>query len=300
MANAVPFGNHNQSLRALTRGWWLAAEEVGDGGDNAVLFFGEQLGEDGEGEDFAGGAFAFWQGEDGKEVADGGLLVERCGVVDFAGDAVEGKVFAQGVALGDAQDVLVEDVAGTRVDPGEDDAVAGGGAADGSREACGREQLIVAVGKCCAAAIPGREMAEFYGEDGGLHAVEPRVPADLVVGVAAAHAVGAEHAGALCELGGGGGEETGVTGGAEIFGGIEAEGGGVAERAGGPAGPGGAEGLGGVFEEQQIVLLAEGVEGVHVGALAVEVDRQERAQADARMGVREVRDGLLDGWSARG
>src|SRR6185312_16846217 len=105
---------------------------------------------------------------------------------------------------------------------------------------------------------------------------EAAVPADFVVEVAAAHAVGAQHAGALVEIGGEGGEHAGITEGAEVLGGVEAEGGEVAERTGGGAVPGGSEGLGGIFDEEQgMVALAKGGEGVPVGALAVEVNGED-------------------------
>ncbi len=79
----------------------------------------------------------------------------------------------------------------------------------------------------------------------------------------------------VVDCGGGGGDEAGVSEGAEIFRGVEAEGGGVAEGSGGRAVPGGSEGLGGVFDEEEVVALLEGGEGVPVGALAVEVDGQD-------------------------
>ena len=75
--------------------------------------------------------------------------------------------------------------------------------------------------------------------------------------------------------GGVGGDEACVAEGGEVFGGVEAEGGGVAERAYGAIVPRGAEGLGGVFDELEIVGFGEGGEGVHVRALAVEMDRHD-------------------------
>ena len=72
-----------------------------------------------------------------------------------------------------------------------------------------------------------------------------------------------------------GGEQAGIAKGAEVFGGVEAEGGEVAERSGWSAVPGGSEGLGGVFDEEQVVALLQGGEGVPVGALAVEMDGED-------------------------
>ena len=64
------------------------------------------------------------------------------------------------------------------------------------------EELVVAGGAVAALLVPLGQIAEFDFEDGGLDGVEAGVPADLVVEVAAAHAVGAQHAGALVVFGG--------------------------------------------------------------------------------------------------
>jgi len=88
-----------------------------------LLVFAE-LGVDGESEDFGGGAFGF--GEVAGFVAEGregGLLVEAEGVVDLGADVVGGEVGAELVAAVGADDVLVEDVLGAGVGPGQDDAV---------------------------------------------------------------------------------------------------------------------------------------------------------------------------------
>ena len=150
------------------------------------------------------------------------------------------------------------------------------------------EELVVASGVVAALLVPPGEVAEFDLEDGGLDGVEAGVPADLVVIVAAAHAVGAEDAGVVVDGGGGGGDEAGVAHGAEIFCGVEAEGCGVAEGAGGGAVPGGSEGLGGVFDEEEVVVLFQGGECVPVGALAVEVDGEDGFDVAARWGLQEL------------
>ncbi len=77
--------------------------------------------------------------------------------------------------------------------------------------------------------VPSRHVFELDRKDGALEAVHARVPADLVVVVAAAHAVLAQHAGALGEVVGIGGDHAGIACGAQVLGGIEAEGGGVAQ-----------------------------------------------------------------------
>ena len=81
-----------------------------------MLLFGGEFGEHREGEGFAGGAFGF--GEVALfiiKVAEAVLEVERDGVVDLRADAVLFEVRGERVALavGDADDVLVEDVRGS-------------------------------------------------------------------------------------------------------------------------------------------------------------------------------------------
>jgi len=91
-----------------------------------LLFGVEEFGVDREGEDFGGGALGV--GEVAGLVAErleGGLQVERDGVVDLAANLAGGEVVAESVAAGGADDVLVEDVGGARVGVGEDEAVGG-------------------------------------------------------------------------------------------------------------------------------------------------------------------------------
>ena len=169
-----------------------------------------------------------------------------------------------------------------RVNVGQDDAVGDGGGIFRTRHGGNsrvQKQLVIAGGKVAALLIPGCDVAEFYLQYGGLQGVEPGVPADLVVEVAASHAVGAQRAGVGRQRRGARGEQAGVAHGGEVFGGVEAEGSSIAERASGsgiPAReiPAGSEGLGGVFDQQEAgVILLDGGEAVPVGALAVEVDR---------------------------
>ena len=214
--------------------------EVGYGGYYGLLFVFAEFGVDGEGEDFLGGSFG-----DGEvaglvaEVGEGLLLVEGEGVVDLGADAVGGEVGAEVVAARGADDVLVEDMGGAGVGPGEDHAVGDGGGVGGGGhggDACGEEELVVAGGELAAALVPGGEVLEFHFKDGGLQGVEAGVPAELVMEVAAAHAVGAQHAAALLKLGGAGGEEASIAKGGEILGWVEGEGGGVSEGSGGGGG----------------------------------------------------------------
>ena len=106
-------------------------------------------------------------------------------------------------------------------------------------QARGAEELVVAGGAVAALLVPFGKVAQLDLENGGLDRVEAGVPADLVVVVAAGHAVGAQRAGVGGELWVGGGDQAGVAEGGEVFGGVEAEGGGsrrASQRAARPAG----------------------------------------------------------------
>ena len=116
------------------------------------------------------------------------------------------------------------------------------------------KEMVVTDGMVAALLIPPGQIAELNLKDGGLDGVEAGVPADLLVIVAVAHAVGAKDAGVVIDGGRGGGDEAGVSHGAQIFCGIEAEGGCVAQCSGGDAIPCGSKGLGGVFDEQEVVV----------------------------------------------
>ena len=155
------------------------------------------------------------------------LHVQRDGVVDLRADFAGGEEVAQRVAAGGADDVLVPDVLAAGNLVRQDDAVDGVGAGFG--ESRGAKEGVVAPGDGAAGLVPAVDVFELDLEDGALEAVHAGVPADLVVVVAAAHAVLAQHAGALGQVVGVGGDHAGVARGAQVLGGIEAEGGGIAE-----------------------------------------------------------------------
>ena len=142
------------------------------------------------------------------------------------------------------------------------------------------KQGLVGGGDLAAAGVADVDAAEFDFEDGGLEGVEAGVPADLVVVVPLTHAVSSKHLHALGEGWVGGGGHSGVAVGAEVLGGVEAEGGDVAEGTGWNAVPSGSEGLGGVLDELHAGVLRERLESVHIGALAVEVDRHDGGDGD--------------------
>ena len=122
---------------------WMPAvrRRSADGVDDGLLLVVAELGVDGQGEDFGGGLFGV--GEVAgfvAEVFERGLQVERDGIVDLAADAQGSEMVAELVAAWRADDVLVEDVGGARIGPGQHDALASGSAG----EACTAEKLIVA------------------------------------------------------------------------------------------------------------------------------------------------------------
>ena len=124
--------------------------EGADGFYDGLLFVLAEFGVDGEGEDFVGGLLGDGEGSgDVAEGTEGFLKVEREGVVDLGGDGVGGEEGTEVVAARNADDVLVEDGLGVRVDVGEDEAVGGGGGVGGcgeSGDAGGEEELVVAGG----------------------------------------------------------------------------------------------------------------------------------------------------------
>ena len=128
-------------------------------------------------------------------------------------------------------------------------------------------------------------------EDGALEAVHARVPAHLVVVVAAAHSVLAQHLHPLGQLVGVGRHHAGVARRAQVLGGIKAEGGGVAQRARFHSLPLRAPGLGGVFNQLQPMLLSKTGKGGPVGALAVEMHGQNGSDGRAARAIQNRFDG---------
>ncbi len=111
-------------LSLITCDLSLAFVEAADGFDYGFCFVFAEFGIDRQGQDFVGGLFS--DGEVALLVPEGLqalLQVEREWVIDFAADFVFGEVGAKGVAVGGADDVLVEDMFGARVGIGENDAL---------------------------------------------------------------------------------------------------------------------------------------------------------------------------------
>ena len=145
--------------------------------------------------------------------------------------------------------------------PGAVDLLGENDAADrvgtGFGETGGMEEVGVAFGYLAAGIVPILNVVELDLENCALESIEAGVPSDFVVVVALAHAVLAQHAGALGQLVGIGGDHAGIARGTEILGGIKAEGGDMAERAGFHAMALGTPGLGCVFDQLETVFLGE-------------------------------------------
>src|ERR1035441_1262634 len=102
----------------------------------------------------------------------------------------------------------------------------GGGGRGGQPR--GAEELVVAGGAIAALLVPLGKVAQFDLENSSLDGVKAGVPADLIVVVAAGHAVGAQGARVGRELRVGLGEKAGVSEGGEVLcGGGAARGGGA-------------------------------------------------------------------------
>jgi hypothetical protein len=136
--------------------------------------------------------------------------------------------------------------------------------------------------------VPALDVAKLDGENGALEAVHAGVPADLVVVVAASHAVLAQHPGALGQVIGIHSDHAGVAGGAQVLGGIKAEGGDVAQSAGLDSAPFRAPGLGCVFNDSQAALLSKTRK--RIGALAKEVDGEDGADEFALRAIEHTFD----------
>jgi len=217
---------------------------------------------------------ALGMGEVARLVAERGverLQMERVGIVDGAADFSLTQEFLEGVAVFNANGVLVVDVfVSLWRERGHDAGDLG-------------EKPLVFGGVRLAGALPIGKMAQLDAEDGGLDFVEAAVPAGLGAAIFFGLAVVAKGTNARGEFGRIGYDHAGVTVGAEIFCGIKTNASGVAERASAAAFVGCADGLGVVFDDGQVAGFGEGEDGVHVCGEAVEMndDDSARARCDA-------------------
>ena len=122
--------------------------------------------------------------------------------------------------------------------------------------------------------VPAVDVLQLHAENGSLEPVHARIPADLVVVVAAPHPVLAQHSQALGNLIGVGRHHAGIARRAQVLGGIEAERRHIAQSAGLPPLPLRAPRLGGILDELQSALSSKTSKTIPVDSLAVQMHRQ--------------------------
>ncbi len=193
----------------------------------------------------------------------GGLLVERDRVVDGSGDAGGLELGLQGGAVVDEHGVLGEDAGA--VGPLLD-----------ARDAGLVDERVVAVADGDALrdfVLKARELGEEHGALQGVHAA---ADTDAGVDVALALAVDADFPAGLGELVVAGEDGAAVAVATQGFAGEEAGAAEGAEVATALALIGGTEALGGIFDDGDLAMTSgDGVDGIHVGGLAVKTDRHD-------------------------
>ena len=244
-------------------------KERGQAPNDFRLFVFGEFGKNREGEGFTGGAFGF--GKVARLIAERSeayLFVQWAWVVNFRADFEFGEVGAEGVAMGRPDDELVVDVmvrgfGMSKLFEGEDEEWGEASVVDGP---------TIEIGPLATSLAPAIEVGEFDLENGGLDGVDAKIATDQGVEVAWFHAVIPEgpHFGsegvAVAD------DHSCIAEGSEVFGGVEGEPAGLADGTGGSEGVAGAEGLSGVFEDGDTQWAREVEDGVHIGALAEEVD----------------------------
>jgi len=237
--------------------------------NDVVLHGCGQLGIDGQGDGAVCGLFR--RREISLRVAqilEALLLVEGDRVVDLAADVVVVEMLAQGVAIsGHAHDVLVVDMKFTIIGDMRLD------------HALDVEMGVVIGGVLLTAFVPGIEMGQLDAENGSLHGIQAEVAADHLMVVLGMGAVVAQLGDLLGKGVVIGGDHATVAHAAQILGGEEAE------TAGQAHGPGAlltvfgrvaaANSLGRVFDHGDLVGVGDLQDAVHVGALAVEMHRDD-------------------------
>lgn len=205
----------------------------------------------------------------------GGLLVERDRVVNGGGDASGLELGLQGGAIVDLDGVLGEDAGAV-------------GPLLNARNAGLVDEGVVALAEVDAPGDFVVEARELGEEHGALQCVHAAADTDAGVDVALALAVNADFAAGLGELVVAGENGAAVAVAAERFAGEEAGAAKSAEVATFVAMVGGAEALGGVFDDRDVAMAGgDGVDGVHVGGLAVEADREDGLGAVGDLGFDE-------------
>ena len=141
-----------------------------------------------------------------------------------------------------------------------------------------RERLqgpVVSLGDPDAPLDPGLQVGKLDLEDGCLQGIQPAVEAGELMPVSLLRAMQADHAAPSGQIGIVGQQRSPVSAGAQMLGRIEAETTDIAQGPGALSPIAGSHGLGGVFDDPQLSLPGKGQDGLHIGGMAKEVDRQD-------------------------
>src|SRR5712692_8441769 len=176
--------------------------------------------------------------------------MQRIRIVNRAADFSFTQKFVEGIALFDANGVLVVDVLESFGSERRHDA--------GNL----REEPVVFRGVRLAGALPIRKMAQLYPQNGSLDFIEAAVPAGLGAQIFCRLAMIAQRSNARREFSGIRDDHSRVAVRAQIFRGVKTEAGNVAERAGAPAFVRCADGLRVVFDYWELARFCERDDGV--------------------------------------
>src|SRR5580765_7339839 len=140
--------------------------------------------------------------------------------------------------------------------------------------------------------VPLCEMGQLYPKHCRLDRIESPVPSKLLVVVAAGTTVVTQAPHVLGHFGTRGGDDAGVSVGAKVFRGIKTEGRSHTERSRWSSAPLGPDRLCGVFDNRHFKFLSEAREGIHVRALAVEMNGQNGANGLVSKTLQPMRDSM--------
>src|SRR6266403_2135353 len=141
------------------------------------------------------------------------------------------------------------------------------------------EQFVVPLCQGAPILIPAVEMWELHGEDTALNAFEAQVIGGKVVFVLLDRAVISQHAHLYRQLGVVRGDRAAFTASAKVLAGIKAETCGIAKRTCAAPLVLCSVRLAGILNYWEIMPSGDGIDGVYVRWLAIEVDRNDRLRA---------------------
>ena len=190
--------------------------------------------------------------------------MDRHRVEDCAGDAFFFEVVHEAIAVFGLDGELVPDVVIAFIGTRQDQIGVG-------------EFGKVIVGDFFALGVPFVELGNFGNKDGGLEFGHAAGVADFIVVIAfSAHSVDAEAEASAVDFIVVGEDHSAITSGPEVFGDVEADSGGFAEIAGVGAFVVAVNVLRRIFEDHQIVLFGNGLDGGDINHLSEKVDGEDR------------------------